>query len=229
MGARLSRSTLLRAGGPRRRVAVAVCAFVVAASPAATHEFWLDPADYRPAPSQSVPISIRIGQNFKGNSFPYLREETRRFVVVDARGERPVKGVDGDDPAVTLKFAAPGLAVLAHYSTAETLTFETWDKFDAYLQLEGLEHIAGLHRAQGKPPTGIVETYSRCAKLLVGVGGAGGADRATGMPRELVAEKRRCRCGCCAPARRSPASWSRRSPKPTRNGASGCGPTPTAG
>lgn len=190
MTPRLSRASFEGTDGVARLLGAAGLAFLVATIPAATHEFWLDPVDYRPAPSQSVPISIRIGQNFKGNSFPYLREEIRRFVVVDARGERPVKGVDGDDPAVTPKLPAPGLAVLAHYSTAEMLTFETWDEFDAYLRLEGLEHVADLHRAQGKPTAGVVETYARCAKLLLDVGGGGtGADRATGMPLELVAEK----------------------------------------
>lgn len=169
--------------------ALAVMMLCATAHPALAHEFWLEPADFTPKIGASVPISIRIGQNFKGDSFPFIRGEFKRFVVVDASGEKPVKGVDGDDPAVTMKFPQAGLAIFAHYSTAEPLTFETWEKFESYLALEGLQHIAPLHRQQGKPMTGIKEIYSRCAKLLMSVGGAGGEDRPTGMPLELVAER----------------------------------------
>lgn len=156
---------------------------------AVAHEFWLEPNDFTPAPDKSVSISIRIGQNFKGDSFPFVRDEFKRFVVIDRRGEWPVKGVDGDDPAVAMKFPQSGLAVMAHYSTPEPLVFETWEKFESYLELEGLQHIAPLHRQLGKPMSGIKETYSRCTKLLMSVGGGGGEDRPTGMPLELVAER----------------------------------------
>jgi hypothetical protein len=159
------------------------------APPASAHEFWLEPTDYTPKPGETVPISIRIGQHFKGNAYPYIGAEFKRFAVIDARGERPVKGIDGDDPAVTMKFARPGLTVLSHYSTPETLTFTEWSKFEYYLNFEGLEHVFELHRKRALPQTGIVEIYSRCAKLLMGVGHARGADRLTGMPLELVAEK----------------------------------------
>ena len=167
----------------------AVVALLAAVLPVAAHEFWLEPADFMPKTGANVPIFIFIGQNFKGNSYPYLREEYKTFTVSDARGTQPVKGIDGDDPAVNMKFANPGLAVMVHYSTPETLKFESWDKFDFYLKFEGLEHIAELHRKRGLPETGFVEVYSRCAKLLLSVGGAGGEDRLTGMPLELVAEK----------------------------------------
>lgn len=155
---------------------------------ATAHEFWLEPDNFSPKPNTNVAISILIGQNFKGNSYPYIRGEYKRFVTIDKRGERPVKGIDGDDPAVTMKFPQAGLAIMAHYSTAEPLTFETWESFENYLALEGLQHIGPLHRQLGKSLTNIKEIYTRCAKLLLNVGGEGGEDRATGMPLELVAE-----------------------------------------
>lgn len=156
---------------------------------AAAHEFWLEPANYVPKSGETVPIKIVIGQNFKGNSYPFIREEYKKFVAIDAAGEKPVKGVDGDDPAIKPKFTVPGLVVFAHYSTPEPLEFETWEKFESYLKMEGLDHIASQHKQQSKPATGIKETYSRCAKLLMNVGKPGGSDRLTGMPLELVAER----------------------------------------
>lgn len=63
------------------------------------------------------------------------------------------------------------------------------DRFQAYLDLEGLNAIAGKHKAQGKPLANIREVYARCAKTLIGVGDAKGVDRLAGMTLEIVAEQ----------------------------------------
>jgi uncharacterized GH25 family protein len=171
--------------------ALAVIAVVVAGSchSAGAHEFWLEPTQFTPGIGESVPITIFIGQNFKGDSFPYVGAEIKRFVMTDARGEKPVKGVDGDDPAVTIKPSVFGLVSLSHYSTRETVVFDDFPEFEKYLRMEGLNHIGPRHREQNKPMVKIREFYSRCAKLLLGVGDAAGEDRWTGMPLELVAER----------------------------------------
>jgi hypothetical protein len=109
--------------------------------------------------------------------------------MTDARGERPVKGLDGDDPAVQVKLSQPGLVIFSHYSTREPVVFDDFAEFEKYLRFEGLDHIAPRHRGQRKPMTQIKEVYSRCAKLLVSVGAGGGEDKLTGMPFELVAEQ----------------------------------------
>jgi hypothetical protein len=158
-------------------------------APVKAHEFWLEASTFTPVRNQNATISIFIGQKFKGNSYPFLREEFKRFAVITPRGERPVKGVPGDDPALNFKFSETGLIIFAHHSTPETLTFDSWELFLAYLQFEGLEHILALHDKLGKPRTGIREIYTRCAKLLVAVDGGDGQDRQTGLPLELVAEE----------------------------------------
>ena len=106
-------------------------------SPAAGHEFWLQPADFAPRVGQSVAITVREGVKFKGK--PVEAGEFQRFVMVDARGERPIKTTEGAD--FKIKFSEPGLAILSYYSKPETTTFENWEKFEHYLQEEGLEHI----------------------------------------------------------------------------------------
>ncbi|MBI3436499.1 MAG: DUF4198 domain-containing protein [Proteobacteria bacterium] len=170
-------------------LAFATVALALIGAPAArAHEFWLEPKTFSPQVGQSVAINIFIGEHFKGNSYPYGKDEFNKFVVIDAKGERPVRGIDGDEPAVTMKFTTPGLAILAHYSTPETLKLD-WERFNYYLKLEGLDRIEARHRARNKPMVGITEIYSRCAKLLMSVGAPGGGDRFTGMPLELVAEK----------------------------------------
>ena len=155
----------------------------------AAHEFWIDPVRFTPKPGASVPIVFRIGSDFKGNTYPYVRGLDRRFTVTDARGERTIKTLDGDDPAAEIKFTQAGLAIVAHQRAAEEAVFDTFAKFEDSLVYEGLEQFVDAHRKAGKPMTGIREAYARCAKALISVGAVSGRDRAVGMPLELIAEK----------------------------------------
>ncbi len=167
-------------------------AFTLGASPttAISHEFWIDPVQSTPKVGATVPVVFRIGQDFKGNTYPFVRALSERFVVRDGRGERPVKTLDGDDPAADITFASPGLAIIAHQRKPEDVVFETFAKFEENLVYEGLEAFVSVHRRLGKPMSGIRELYARCAKALVSVGGVtSGSDRAVGLPLELVAEK----------------------------------------
>ena len=161
--------------------------------PAAAHEFWLQPDNFTPAPGDDVEIYHFNGQNFSGDDLPFLGEWNRRYVVADAKGERSVRGYDGDLPAVTTRFDSPGLRIFAYHGSPDILAFETLDTFETYIRKVGLGAIVRRHREQGKPETNIRESYTRNAKLLLGVGaakgGAAGADRALGLPLELIAEQ----------------------------------------
>jgi hypothetical protein len=157
---------------------------------AMAHEFWIDPVQFAPKTGATVPVVFRIGQNFQGGTYPYVRALDRRFVVVDGRGERKVKTLDGDDPAAEIKFTEPGLSIVAHQRAPEDLVIETFARFEEILAIEGLEHIGPLHRQSGRPMSNIRELYARCAKALINTGGGTiGNDRAIGMPLELIAEK----------------------------------------
>jgi len=71
----------------------------------------------------------------------------------------------------------------------ETLTWESREKFLAFLEEKKLEDVYPLHRRRGLPEAGFSEHYVRHAKalLLRGKRGSGPADRALGMALELVA------------------------------------------
>ncbi len=172
---------------------IAACAaglsLLVTTFPTLAHEFWLEAVVLTPKVGASVPIVHRIGQNFEGDSYPYVRAWFRRFAHIDARGERPIKGVEGDDPAAEVRFTNRGLSILVYLSNPDEVVFETMEKFRAYLVDEGLERFEKAHTELGKPLSGIRELYVRCAKALVSVGGGGGSDRAVGLPLELIAER----------------------------------------
>lgn len=165
----------------------------VGAGPSAAHEFWIDPVDFTPKAGATVPIVHRIGLNFAGDTYPFVRKLSRRFSIVDAQGERPIKTIDGDDPAAEVKFSKPGLAIVVYQRVAEPTVFATFDKFEENLKFEGLEWVIDAHRQAGKRMIDIRELYARCAKALVSVGGGDGPaginDRAVGLPLEIIAEQ----------------------------------------
>jgi uncharacterized GH25 family protein len=171
-----------------RRLIWSVSIAIFLAGPAGAHEFWLEPDDYNPKVGQKIPLNIRVGQFFDGEALLYLTDTFFNFTKFEGGKKQAIKGLDGDDPAATLAFKTPGLAIITYYAQPIDLTFEKWEKFVSYLNLVGLEHIVARHRAKQYPETGVKEIYSRNAKLLLNVDGGDGADRLTGMPLELVAE-----------------------------------------
>lgn len=169
--------------------ALALIGAVLSFSPASAHEFWIEPEDYAVESSEEIRADIRIGQDFTGDAFPFIPARFRSFSQHDARGVEPVTGNIGDFPALTAMPRTDGLTLFTYVSTERSITFQEWEKFQFYLDYEGLENIPERHEARGLPRDRIREIYFRCAKTLVNVGPVvSGEDRATGMPIELVAK-----------------------------------------
>lgn len=171
--------------------AIAIVGLMLAFSPATPvlgHEFWIEPRDFTVAPEAAIEADIRVGQNFKGDAFPYIPSRFAAFKRHDREGESDVDGTTGDLPALTLEARAEGLTIFTYVSVAERIRFQDWEKFSFYLDYEGLEAIPARHAARGLARDDIRELYTRCAKTLVSVGDASDEqDRATGMRLELVA------------------------------------------
>ena len=154
---------------------------------AGAHEFWIEPAHFRPVAGAKVPIRLYVGQYFRGDTLPFLTDNFERFYYADARGTENARGVLGDDPAVTLTVRAAGRIWIVYRSTSYELVYDKPGEFDAFLLKEGIDHL--MPPAQrGKLP--VREIYSRCAKSLLLAGAAPGSapDRAFGLPLELIAE-----------------------------------------
>lgn len=160
------------------------------ASPAAAHDFWIEPASFRPAVGNKVPLRLFVGMDFAGAATVYLPDTFERYVAVGPDGEKNIPGILGDDPAGHFAVTRPGPYIVAYRSTLFTVTFDTLAEFEQYLDNEGLERVKTL-RAFGPPKGKVIrENYSRSAKALVVAGKPGAAaDRALGLRLELVAEK----------------------------------------
>jgi len=162
---------------------------LVATTPLAAHEFWIEPVSHSVEPGDEIVASLRVGQNYDGETFPYLSSRFERFIVTDASGTRGYRGHEGDQPAIETEATEPGLTVLTYVSTPSTLVYRKWDTFLNYTTNEGLIGAVEAHRAAGLPETGFSEDYQRHAKALIQVGPVDPAARETAqrLDLELVA------------------------------------------
>jgi uncharacterized GH25 family protein len=159
---------------------------IVLAQPVSAHEFWIDAINYTPKPGARVALVHRTGSEYLGDTYPFLRKYSKRFSVIDPVGERQIKAIDGDDPVAEVSLPNEGLAIIAYQRAPDRLVHPTFERFTEVSTYEGLDNIPADHKARGMPETGIKEDYARFAKALLKVGDGRGADRAVGLPLEIV-------------------------------------------
>lgn len=160
------------------------------AAPTAAHDFWIEPATFRPAAGETVPLRLFVGQDFKGDAVLYAAEQFERYVYVGPGGERRVPGALGDDPAGQVPVTEPGLYVVGYYSKKFDVKFDSAAEFEKYLATEGLERHGAVANKRASLRSGVLEIYQRCAKTLLRAGNPSyaPADRALGFPLELIAQ-----------------------------------------
>jgi uncharacterized GH25 family protein len=156
---------------------------------ASAHEFWIEPEAFRVAPGERVRAELKVGQDFKGNVFPYLRDRFVAYRVTGRAGTYDVSSYDGASPSLDITSADPGLTIVSYHSTADRLIYRDWQTFLEYADYEGLTRAVAQHRARGLPERDFSETYVRCAKALIQAGPVRDEDqdRPVGLPLELVA------------------------------------------
>lgn len=173
-----------------RRLLSGVLGAALSAAPLSAHDFWIEPSSFRPAVGATVGLRLFVGPHFEGEPFPRVPQLVSKFVLVSASGEEPIPGGPGDDPAGTIRVAEPGLAIVGYRSLNYPVSLDA-AKFEDYLKEEGLEKISALRAKRGETGKPGREVFSRCAKAILDVGGAGttGFDRPLGFTLELVPEK----------------------------------------
>jgi uncharacterized GH25 family protein len=157
---------------------------LLAAVPAAAHDFWIEPSTYRPAPLQRLTLRHRVGSHFLGDPVPRDEGLLVRFAAIAGDGERRVPGVHGRDPAGIAQAPESGTLVVA-YESRGTVAEMTPDKLALYAQEEG---VASQLPAGWQGKAAMRDRFSRSVKSLLVVGGTGSAgfDRVAGLPLELV-------------------------------------------
>jgi len=179
-----TRSSMLRRLG-----LLTVTAVTLLRVPLAAHDMWIEPATFSPQLGQVVSLRLRVGQDLLGDPLRLDPSLVNQFVVKDAAGLRPVVRRDGGDPAGLVRTASPGLVAIGYQSNPSAIEIAA-DKFNQYLNEEGLDAVTAIRASRHESGKSAHEIFFRCAKSLVFSGSADDAqgDRPLGFSLELVAE-----------------------------------------
>ena len=66
------------------------------------HEFWIEPSKHYTAANNTVELTLKVGEMFRGSAQPYLTVDTAAFIVI-GQTKHEIKGLLGDSrPAATV-------------------------------------------------------------------------------------------------------------------------------
>jgi hypothetical protein len=140
------------------------------------------------APGELAEIRLQEGHLAYPMESPRDDAHLARFAAIGpSREELALVGLDGDDPAGVFRPGEAGLWTVL-YQSVESFSKLPPELFNAYLEEEGLDAILELRRQRGADGDPGRELYSRSIKSLFQVGSTATADRAVGLPLELVIE-----------------------------------------
>ncbi len=160
------------------------------------HDFWIRPSLFFVEPDTLVTVRLLVGDHLKGSPLRRDPSHIQHFVVHGPGGRQQIPGRDGTDPAGLLRPQQKGSYVIGYRSHRRRSVLPA-ERFQSYLEEEGLTHILELRTRRGQTDAEGVEAFSRCAKALL-VGGEAGPyleDRLLGFALELLAEKHPARLG----------------------------------
>lgn len=166
---------------------------LVAASPVAAHDFWIQPRQFQVQPDAPLPFTFQVGH---GRSRDRWGNNQRIVALTDffggtKRDRRPDLRNAGPADLVAA-FRPAGLHVVA-MQTNHAFSELPAARFNDYLKEEGLTSIIAARQRAGSTGTAGRERYSRRAKTLIQVGAFTSANQAlatrpVGLKLEIVAD-----------------------------------------
>ncbi|HCP81667.1 MAG TPA: DUF4198 domain-containing protein [Octadecabacter sp.] len=166
---------------------LAILLTVIAALPAQSHEFWIEPLAYQVDIDGTIKGELTNGQEFEGSQLAFLPQRFSRFSVAAGMRQSNIQNRLGARPALDIAPLAEGLNVISYQSRMSTISYAEWEKFLTFAEHKDFANIEAIHDARGLPRAGFNEGYWRFAKTLVGVGSALGRDFRSGLAIEFVA------------------------------------------
>lgn len=166
------------------------------ALPALAHDVWLQPTRFWIAPGENTAVSFQVGH---GSNRERWGVDPSRVIRFDSLG--PAGTVDrlaalravglAQDSAMSFADAGAHLLVMESNHAFSELPAE---RFEAYLEEEGLTPAQDARRAARTTGRAGREIYSRRAKALIQVGPPGGAEQPhitgrAGLSLEIVPER----------------------------------------
>jgi hypothetical protein len=130
------------------------------------HEFWIAPVAAAPG-GGSIPISLLVGEFFKGDLVGLSRAQTSAFRQYTAAGRKDLEALLPAAPMAVfpMRPEPPGTRLLVFDSQPSRITLPA-GTFHAYLHDEGLDFIKARREAEGAAELPGRERYRRFTKSL---------------------------------------------------------------
>ena len=171
---------------------------------AAAHDYWIEASSFWLQPGDRVLFYLRVGEYLSGQPAAFSLGRVIRFHIDNATRRFEVLPLQRD-PAGMARLQESGLQVVSFENTPTYLELPA-ERFNSYLQAEGLEGILEARRQAGASDQPSKEAFSRCAKSLLWVGGDPPAEgdaavhnKPTGLTLELMPETNPYRMTAPAP------------------------------
>jgi hypothetical protein len=153
---------------------------VMTSAPAGAHEYWLAADRYTARRGDPVSISAWVGTGFRGEPKLYAASRTAQLdVQSDRRIDLSPLAAEADSHFCRVSAPDDSGMVVAFVSNFSVIELEA-PRFEAYLNMEGLEEIVRIRHQRGESNKPGKERYRRCAKAWItgpASPGTGAADR----------------------------------------------------
>lgn len=151
---------------------------------ASAHEFWVQPSQLSVQSNSLLRLSLMHGERFEGHPVPRDNAMISRFEFIDA--SKNAADVMGMDRACE-SFLRPLTSGVVVYESEWYKSTLDADRFNAYLEEEGLTEIIDRREQLGEENMTGREVYKRCAKALIAVAGehTEHVDQWIGLPLEI--------------------------------------------
>ncbi len=149
------------------RTCLVLC-LVLMSGNALAHEFWLEPTKSRASADEEILISVAVGQNFIGDTIPYIPDTAVRFDVYGPGGkvEQAGRAFAADPAGIVRPAGRSGLYIVAYQNSGNQTTIGA-ELFNKYLADEGLDHVLSYRRANNLLDQPGREFYTRFPKTWV--------------------------------------------------------------
>lgn len=165
-------------------------------SNASAHDFWVQPDRFQLAPDTPATMTLQVGHGTDRQRSRIPQSRITRFSAIGPGGETDLRGaldLGGTAADGRFRLPAPGVHVLILETDSRAQNHLPADRFNHYLEEEGLTPAIELRRRTARTAAEGSETYGRRAKAVVVVG-TPGADpqahvtRPVGLTLEIVPE-----------------------------------------
>lgn len=136
-----------------------------------SQEFWLEPVKYKLKVGEALIVDFKVGENFMGQPWDLGTNKAERMTMLEQNGMQDLLGSVPTAKNMRLKvpMTTAGTKMLAMKNAASFKELDA-EKFNAYLEEDGLEEAQKWRVEHKQENRGGTEFYTRFSKLIVQVG-----------------------------------------------------------